>query len=147
MQLSTDLTGIDLHSTKQKKMSVGFVNGSLDLDVIDLNDSLPSATGGSGTSDHFQTSSHSSTPQHNRKRLPQLMLNNDEPKEALLSGIFGLEDKSYDVSLDSSSIQFTIMGGKIKREQYLVFIFIWECEIFTLYLICLCLFNVAIRMY
>lgn len=95
-------------------MSAGFVNGHLDLDVIDLGDSASSADNHRDTSNRRSTASRPGSSAANIPKVPLLMLNKDETTEVILSGIFGFEGKSYDASLHSSSITLTIINGKVK---------------------------------
>ncbi|XP_067952000.1 ceramide kinase-like protein isoform X2 [Watersipora subatra] len=50
-----------------------------------------------------------------RAKGPQLMLGVSEKNEALLTGIFGLEEKSYDVMLYPSSITLKLVSGRLKK--------------------------------
>ena len=101
-------------------MSVGYVNGQLDLDVIDINDDDDGTSEDKvyDFSDDPETPRHSSASSGSKKR-PQLMLSsNERTKEVLLNGIFGFEDQSYDVALYNCSITLTIIGGKLKCKYF-----------------------------
>lgn len=125
-------------------MSFGFVNGSVELDVIDLKDDAPSVkVKGSNNvvpvnhhASDFSASSHGSSKQ---KTPSPLMVTSSLQKEPLLSGIFSLDDdKSYDVTLYSSLIVLTIIGGKIKCKLRMLYVavynllsFHWDLSIST----------------
>lgn len=77
-------------------------------------------------SDHLKTehepspnpSSSSRSSRIGSHKMKPLMVENgsDSPSDLLLSGIFCVDDSTYDVNLYNSYLVLTIIGGKIKSK-------------------------------
>ena len=70
-----------------------------------------------------QQSSHG-----NRGSMAPIMMENGATTKSnlLMSGIFGVDDSTYDVNLYSSCVVLTIVGGKIKSKSFLNIIFFYH---------------------
>lgn len=118
------MSGLRTH--RPKSTSIGFVNGTLDLDeteVLDISECKPQhkPNHGSAYESSPRSSPRATSSRKSKPPAPQILIAANESKEVLLTGIFTVDGRAYDINLYSSSLVLTTMNGKSKGD-YLYFI-------------------------